>query len=77
MCHHYKGEMWHDHIDDVATPQGATWADLYIDWEDELAGDSASMQSRWTNHMMIRGKDEPMRGCHMDTSHWPIMVKFY
>jgi hypothetical protein len=24
--------------------------------------------------MMTRGKDEPMRGHHVETSHWPIMV---
>jgi hypothetical protein len=26
-CAHYKGDTWHDYIDDVATPQGSMWDD--------------------------------------------------
>jgi hypothetical protein len=44
--------------DDVATSQGATWHDRTTDW----AGDVAIMHIKWTNCVLTRGRDRPMRG---------------
>jgi hypothetical protein len=74
MCHHCKGDMWHDRTPysaDVETPQGDTCGTPYMTWQ----GDLAIVWHKWTNCMLTCGNDRPMRGCHVETSHWPFMDK--
>jgi hypothetical protein len=59
-CHHYKGDTWNMVI-------GNLLGRLYFQ-VDKFQVDN------WVNCMMTHGIGEPMRGHHVVTSHWPILV---